>query len=116
MTVDRATTSLLRGNQSVAFASLRPENRRNPREKVWEVCIRMDEVWKRYGPSFKSFAIRYGGMPYRGEGAGSKKEKLGAPEEIKWLIFFGHFLRKFKTITRLDSANRIQNQRQNDRN
>jgi hypothetical protein len=30
----------------------------------------MDKVWKRYEPLRKSFAIKYGGMAYRGRGAG----------------------------------------------
>jgi hypothetical protein len=56
----------------------------------------MDEVWKRYGPSFKSFAIKYGGMAYRGRGGWvAKRKSWGAPEEIKWLIFLGIFWSNF---------------------
>jgi hypothetical protein len=39
----------------------------------------MHTVWTRYGrgirPSLKSFAIKYGGMPYQGGGGYAEKKK-----------------------------------------
>ncbi len=38
----------------------------------------MERVWERYEPTRKSLRIKYSGMPYRGEGAGSKKNTAPA--------------------------------------
>src|ERR1700722_7772055 len=57
----------------------------------------MHTVWTRYGkginPPLKSFAIKYGGMPYRGEGAGFFRHQLlrsAAPANLAGAVGLFH--------------------------
>jgi len=65
-------------------------------EGMSQVWRGMDEVWKRYGPTRKSLGIKYGGMPYRGEGAGrlSRSDHCNARKIINY-PFFRHSERVF---------------------
>jgi len=67
----------------------------------WLLAIRwpfgmagMHTVWTRYGkgmsPSLKPFAIKYGGMPYRGVGVGHKKSKRQAAPAEHFSATFYH--------------------------
>ena len=53
---------------------------------VWEVWRGRPRYAERYGVHLKSFVIKYGGMAYRGEGAGSYQKVNSAPGQPATLL------------------------------